>query len=193
MRCLTILILAIFTLSASADLNADITKSINANEKASAKVKAFVLKSLLPLMTNKVFAEETKKQNAAKVSLDEIKKIDKEWQAAEDFLPIQEKVTGNACAEEINKVIAKISGIKEAFVMDNQGAVVGENDLTSDYWQGDEAKWQNSYNGGKGGVDVGKVKFDKSANAQLQQVSLPILDGDKVIGAITIGIDISKL
>ena len=77
--------------------------------------------------------------------------------------------------------------------MDNQGAVVGENDLTSDYWQGDEAKWQNSFNGGKGGADIGKIKFDKSANAQLQQISIPVLDGTTVIGAITIGIDISKL
>ena len=77
--------------------------------------------------------------------------------------------------------------------MDNQGAVVGENDLTSDYWQGDEAKWKNSFNGGKGGIDVGKVKFDKSANTQLQQISITIVDGDKVIGAVTFGIVITKL
>lgn len=176
-----------------ADITAEVTKTIDSSTKASEKVKAFVVKSLLPLMTNKVFIEETKKQNASKVALDDIKKIDKEWQAAEDLLPIQEKVTSNVCANEINKVIKNISGIKEAFVMDNQGAVVGENDLTSDYWQGDEAKWQNSFNGGKGGADIGKIKFDKSANAQLQQISIPVLDGTTVIGAITIGIDISKL
>ncbi|MCM8542137.1 MAG: hypothetical protein NE328_17845 [Lentisphaeraceae bacterium] len=193
MRFFIVLLLLSFSLSSPADLKADVTKAVNASDKASDKVKAFVVKSLLPLMTNKVFIDETNKQNSLKISLDEIKKIDKEWQAAEDFLPIQEKLTGNACADEINKVIKSIPGIKEAFVMDNQGAVVGENDLTSDYWQGDEDKWQNSYNGGKGGIDVGKIKFDKSANSQLQQVSIPLVDGEKVIGAITFGIDISKL
>ncbi|MCM8527234.1 MAG: hypothetical protein NE327_12005 [Lentisphaeraceae bacterium] len=193
MRFLILFSLLFLSVNSFADVKADVIKALNASDQASDKVKAFVVKSLIPLMNNKVFVEETKKQNDAKISLDEIKKIDKEWQAAEDFLPIQEKLTGNACANEINKVIKSIPGIKEAFVMDNQGAVVGENDLTSDYWQGDEAKWQNSFNGGKGGVDVGKVKFDKSANSQLQQISIPIVDGNTVIGAVTFGIDISKI
>lgn len=187
--CLGLLLVS----SSQAGINENLSKEINASDKASDKVKAYVVKSLIPLISNKIFIEETKKQNAKNISLDEIKKIDKEWQAAEDLLPIQEELTTNACAEEINKIIKANPAIKEAFVMDNKGAVVGENDLTSDYWQGDEEKWQNSFKEGKGGVDVGKVKFDKSANTQLQQISLPIVDGDKVIGAITFGLDITKL
>jgi hypothetical protein len=42
-------------------------------------------------------------------------------------------------------------------------------------------------------VDVGKVKFDKSANANLQQVSLPIIGkGGKVIGAVTFGLSVDE-
>ena len=193
MRLLVASILFGLTVTLMADVSSEVTKAVKASDKASDKVKDFTVKALIPLMTNKVFAAETKKQNAENVSLDEIKKIDKEWQAAEDLLPIQEKLISNACADEINKIIKANPAIKEAFVMDNKGAVVGENDLTSDYWQGDEEKWQNSYNDAKGGVDVGKVKFDKSANAQLQQISIPILDGGKVIGAVTFGLDLSKL
>jgi len=78
--------------------------------------------------------------------------------------------------------------------MDDQGGVVGENNLTSDYWQGDEEKWTGSYNDTKGGVDVGKEKFDKSANATLQQISLPLIaKGGKVIGAITWGVAVDRL
>ena len=132
-------------------------------------------------------------QNAKKMTLDQIKKTDQEWRDAEDELPIHEELLSNACAEEINKLIKANPSIVEVFVTDNQGANVGQNDLTSDYWQGDEAKWKNSFNKGKGGLDVGKVKFDKSANTSLQQISLPITDGEQVIGAITIGINISKL
>jgi sensor histidine kinase regulating citrate/malate metabolism len=37
------------------------------------------------------------------------------------------------------------------------------------------------------------VKFDDSTQAYLVQVSVPVKDADKVIGAITVGIDVEKL
>jgi hypothetical protein len=66
-------------------------------------------------------------------------------------------------------------------------------DKTSDYWQGDEAKFKNSYKGGAGGVHISDVKFDESTQAYLTHVSVPVKDGDKVIGAITVGIDVEKI
>jgi hypothetical protein len=65
-------------------------------------------------------------------------------------------------------------------------------DKTSDYWQGDEAKFIKSYSGGKGAVFVDEVKFDNSTQAYLVQVSVPVKDGDKAIGAITFGINVDK-
>ena len=86
------------------------------------------------------------------------------------------------------------SAIVEAFIMDNQGAVVGETNLTSDYWQGDEAKWTDSFSNSRGGINIGKEKYDKSAGTKLQQVSLPIIDEvGNVIGAITYGISTQRL
>lgn len=175
------------------ELVARVAKEIEAS-KASDKVKEFAKKALLPLCTHEVLVKETVALNAKKVALDEIKKIDKEWSAAEEELPIQAEKLNNTCAKELKKIIAGNSAIVEAFAMDNQGAVVGENALTSDYWQGDEEKWTGSYNGGKGGVDVGKEKFDKSANATLQQISLPLIDAQgEVIGAVTWGLSVDKL
>ena len=177
----------------SAGIVEGLKKKVDTSSKAEDKVKEFIKSSLIPLHNNAVFIAEVKKHNSKKMTLDKIKEIDKEWQAAEDFLPIQEQLIDNITAKEINKIIKTKPAIKEAFVMGNQGAVVGENDLTSDYWQGDEAKWKNSFNEGKGGIDIGKVKHDKSTNSQLQQISIPIVDGDKIIGAITFGLDIKKL
>lgn len=169
-------------------------KEINGEKDLSAKTKAFAIKSLLPHSTNAVFIKETVAQNAKKMPLEEIKKIDEQWIKAESMLPIQQEKLNNACAAEVKKIVARVPAVVEAFVMDDQGAVVGENNLTSDYWQGDEEKWTNSFNGGKGGVDIGKAKFDKSANTTLQQISLPLIDkGGKVIGAITWGVAIDKL
>ena len=173
-------------------IQGSLIKAIDASA-ASDKVKAYTKKSLLPLCTNTILVKETKAQNNKKMSLDEIKKIDREWQDAEDELPVQKEKLTNLCARELKRIVSATT-LVEVFVMDNQGAVVGENSLTSDYWQGDEEKWTNSYNGGKGGLDVSKVKFDKSANQSLQQVSLPVIDeAGKVIGAITCGIPVNKL
>jgi hypothetical protein len=44
--------------------------------------------------------------------------------------------------------------ITEMFVMDAKGLNVGQSDVTSDYWQGDEAKWQKTYGAGPGVVFV---------------------------------------
>ena len=77
--------------------------------------------------------------------------------------------------------------------MDNQGANVAMTDKTSDYWQGDEAKFQKAFNGGAGAVFIDAVKFDESAQAYLVQVSVPVMDGDQAIGAITMGIDVDKV
>jgi hypothetical protein len=171
-----------------------IQKEINSQQGLSAKAKAFAIKSLLPQSTNAVFIRETLAQNAKKMPMEEIKRIDDLWMKAESMMPIQQEKLNNVCAGEVKKVAAKHSAILEAFVMDDQGGVVGENNLTSDYWQGDEEKWTGSFNGGKGGVDVGKEKFDKSANATIQQISLPLIaKGGKVIGAITWGVAVDRL
>jgi len=51
------------------------------------------------------------------------------------------------------------------------GRQCGHDDKTTDYWQGDEAKFIRSYNNGKGEVFVDDVKFDDSTQAYLVQVS----------------------
>jgi hypothetical protein len=157
-------------------------------------LKRFVKTHLIPLCVNKTFAQQVAGQNAKQISLDEIQKIDKQWKEAEDELPVQAEKMGNDCAKEIAKIIKKFPVLGETFVMDNQGANVGQNALTSDYWQGDEAKWKNSYKNAKGGIDVSGRKLDKSTNVVDQKVSLPIIDAQgKVIGAVCFGVKTEML
>ncbi len=157
-------------------------------------LKNYIKTTLMPLCTNKVFAQEIARQNAQSISLEEIQKIDKQWAEAEDELPIQAEKMGNACAQEIKRVAKAVPVLGETFVMDNQGANVGQNALTSDYWQGDEPKWKNSYKDGKGGIDVGKRQLDKSTNVVDQKVSLPIVNEEgKVIGAVCLGVKVEML
>jgi hypothetical protein len=77
--------------------------------------------------------------------------------------------------------------------MDNQGANVAMSDKTSDYWQGDEDKFIKSYNAGKGGVHISEIKWDESSQANIVQVSVAVKENDKVIGALTIGLDVDQM
>ena len=58
---------------------------------------------------------------------------------------------------------------------------------------GDEAKFKESFKGGAGAVHIGEVEFDDSTQAYLVQVSVPVKDNGKVIGAITFGVDVDKI
>jgi hypothetical protein len=177
-----------------AALHARLAAELDANTVIDAKVKAFAKDKLVAVIGNKVLVREAKAQNAKKVALADIQAQDKAWTAAESELPIQKEKLSNAAAEVIRGLAKQLPALREVFAMDDQGANVGQNNLTSDYWQGDEDKWKKSFAERKGGVDVGKPKFDKSANSTLQQVSLPLVDADgTVVGAITFGVAIEAL
>ena len=139
--------------------------------------------------SDKVLVDAVKAQNAKGVALAEIQKIDEEWRAGK----VRSELMKNACAERLRQLANGHDYYVEMFVMDNQGALVCANELTSDYWQGDEAKWTRAFNEGKGSVFIDRPRFDESAKATLGQISLPVKDGATVVGVITVGVITEKL
>jgi len=130
-------------------------------------------------------------QNAQHLTMAEIERRDKEWIAGHVDSLVKQSITG-PCADRLRQLASASPAYGESFVMDNQGAIVCANMKTSDYWQGDEAKWQKSFNGGKGAVFIDRPRMDDSAKEHLAQVSLPIRDASgKVIGAMTVGIKLN--
>jgi hypothetical protein len=143
--------------------------------------------------TNPALVSAVKSQNAKGMSLDDIKAKDATWRKTTGMDDFMKGIMNNAAAKELKKLESSKPYFLEVFLMDNQGANVAMTNKTSDYWQGDEAKFTKSFNGGAGGVDIGKVKFDKSSQAYLVQVSVPVMDSGKAIGAITVGINLDEL
>ncbi len=179
--------------SGVAALKDRLTAEINQSTTASDKVKKFAVDVLLPEISNPAFSWAIREQNDKKISLEEIKKIDQQWKS-QQTLPIKDRVMTNPCANKIRKLARRHLPIGEAFIMDNKGANVCQNELTSDYWQGDEPKWRNSFRNGKGGVNIGNKKLDESSNIVLQQISLPIVtQSGRVIGSVCYGIKTGKL
>lgn len=140
-----------------------------------------------------VLVAAVKEQNAKGFTLEKIQKRDKEWMANSGLDDDMKAMMKSAAALELRKLEMTKPYFLESFLMDRLGANVAMTDKTSDYWQGDEPKFVNSYKNGAGGVDVGKSQYDESAKAYLIQVSVPVVDGGKAIGAITVGINLDAL
>ncbi|MEZ5930377.1 MAG: hypothetical protein R3F54_00180 [Alphaproteobacteria bacterium] len=155
---------------------------------------------LQPWLQSPVLIEAITKQNAdhAGLSDSDIDAMDQDWrsQAKNGGGPLisslQERPASTYLAGKKQE-----SGdlVTEVFVMDNKGLNVAISDVTSDYMQGDEAKWQKTYGEGAGQVFIDEVEFDDSSDTFQCQVSATVVDPGtgQAIGAITFGINVEEL
>ncbi|WP_339763572.1 hypothetical protein [uncultured Hoeflea sp.] len=174
--------------------------SATAEEAHVAPVKDFISSSVEGWLTDPTVIDAIKEQNAKTAGLDQaaIDALDKDWraQATAADKPMVDEVLGRALSKFLmEKKDASQGMITEMFVMDAKGLNVGQSDVTSDYWQGDEAKWQKTYSVGPGEVFVDEVEEDESTQALQSQASLTISDPatGEAIGAITVGINLDML
>lgn len=141
--------------------------------------------------SDKDLVAAVKAQNARKVPASEVQRIDQAWIAGKEGALVRQ-LTTSSCADRLRQLIATHPAFGETMLMDDQGALVCASEKTSDYWQGDESKWQRGFDGGKGAVFIDRPRFDDSAVANLAQISVPVVEGGKVIGVLTVGVDIRK-
>ena len=142
---------------------------------------------------DKGIVKAVKAQNKKKMDLEMgIKITDGAWRGVKTgTLPIMDELMSNDCAMAAKALMDSVDYVVEIFVMDNQGANVCMTAKTGDYWQGDEGKFWNSYNGGYGAVFVDEIEED--GGKMISQVSVPVGGPGKVIGAMTIAVDVDKL
>lgn len=123
--------------------------------------------------------------------------LDKQWRAEvqSSARPLIKATLGNEASRYLGQVQAEAEGLfTEIFVMDAKGLNVAQSNVTSDYWQGDEAKFTESFGKGPTAIHIGEIEKDESTQTFQSQVSLPIMDAAGVpIGAITVGVDLSIL
>ncbi|PIZ30176.1 MAG: hypothetical protein COY40_05195 [Alphaproteobacteria bacterium CG_4_10_14_0_8_um_filter_53_9] len=146
------------------------------------------------IVTDKIIAA-IKAQNEANASLSEadVKALDDKWQGGDQAM-IDAKL-GSDVSQDLKKMVEGSAGFYgEIFLMDNKGLNVAQSDKTSDYWQGDEAKWQKTYLKGAGALFVDDVEFDESSQSFTTQVNAAIADPatGEVIGAVTFGVNVEE-
>lgn len=141
---------------------------------------------------DKDIVKAVKAKNKTDEGLMMIQITDGAWKAIIDgSIPIQDELMSNDCAMAAKALMDSVDYVTEIFVMDDEGANVCMTTKTGDYWQGDEAKFVKSYNGGIGSIFVDEVEED--GGKMISQVSVPVMSKGKAIGAMTIGVDVGKL
>ncbi|WP_040607475.1 hypothetical protein [Oceanicola sp. S124] len=124
--------------------------------------------------------------------------LDQEWRAqvGTGTQPLVDEVLSHPASDFLRQRAHDTAGaISEIFLMDANGLNVAATGATSDYWQGDEEKFTETFAVGPGAVHVGDVEFDESVQAYLGQISVSIMDPDtrEVIGAVTVGLNADML
>ncbi|MEX0583626.1 MAG: hypothetical protein WD185_08160 [Sneathiella sp.] len=145
-----------------------------------------------------VAAVKEQNKKSAGLSQGDIDSQDKQWreETKGGDQSMINAVLANSLSAYLKDVKEKSQGkYTEIFVMDMKGLNVGQSDMTSDYWQGDEAKWQKTYGAGPSAVLIDEVEFDDSSQTYQSQVSLAIVDPatNEPIGAVTVGVNVEAL
>jgi hypothetical protein len=144
--------------------------------------------------------EAVRAQNAARAGMAEaeILALDAAWQAeiGAAETPTIDPVLDNAAADFLRGRVGASGGrITEVFVVDALGLNVAASAVTSDFWQGDEAKFTETFPNGAAGIHFSEVELDESTQRYQAQISLTIVDPDsgEPIGAMTVGVDAEAL
>jgi hypothetical protein len=127
----------------------------------------------------------------------DIDRMDQDWRKQTEGAqkPLIAEILGAPLSSMLLRHQADSGGqLIEAFVMNRHGLNVGQSAVTSDYWQGDEAKFKQSFGRGAEAVHYGEVEV-KDTGRRAQQVSLTITDPNtgKPIGAITAEFDLDLI
>ncbi|MEM0946758.1 MAG: hypothetical protein AAGK37_05100 [Pseudomonadota bacterium] len=149
---------------------------------------------------NEVLVAAIRAQNETTTgySQDQIDALDQSWRDEVGLTerPTIEPVLQNAASEFLRSIVAETGGtVTEVFVMDARGLNVAASAVTSDFWQGDEAKFSETYPNGDGAVHFGDVEFDESSQTYQGQISLTIADpsNGEAVGAMTVGVNAEAL
>ena len=128
----------------------------------------------------------------------EIDKLDEAWktEAKSDDQPLIAEILSSPLSSYLLYTQAKSAGLfTEIFIMDKFGLNVGQSSVTSDYWQGDEDKFQKTFQVGPEAVFIDEPEYDDGTKTWRVQVNLTIIDPSSkaAIGAATAEINLTEL
>ncbi len=167
-----------------------------------AVASAYFEEKVAPWLSAPQIIEAIKAQNARTAGLTqaEIDRLDQQWrsetQTTKHTGPLIESLMKKPVSVFVRDAFANTSfTIVEVIIMDARGLNVGISTPTSDYWQGDEAKYQKTFQTGSRALFVDDLEFNSDVGLILAQVNRTIFDPQtgQPIGAVTIGMNFNQL
>jgi hypothetical protein len=134
----------------------------------------------------------------AKIDQGGIDALDKEWKAESktDKQPLIAEMLSSPLSNYLLYLQAQSAGLyTEMFVMDDKGLNVGQSSVTSDYWQGDEGKYQKTFQVGPDAIFIDEAEFNDDTKTWRAQLNFTVVDpgSGKPIGAATIEMNLTEL
>lgn len=156
-----------------------------------------LVKEIKAIAASPEVVEAVKAANARQLSKARIMELDRKWIKLKGRLPEAEQIKESKTSALLSQEMNKQSYFKEAILTGNQGETVAMNIVTSDYWQGDEKKFTAIFDSRrpsrKPDSHISRASWDDSTKAMIAQVSVPVYDGETMIGTLTVGVDLKRV
>lgn len=139
---------------------------------------------------------EASNQRYANLDQAGVDALDQQWRAEREVedQPLITAVLSSPLSSYLTKIQARSRGLyTEIFVMDARGLNAGQSAITSDFWQGDEDKWQKTFLVGADALFIDAIEVNEETGTENAQVNLSIAQDGKVVGAITVEINVTEL
>ena len=193
-----IVVSVIFTLILSITLTDQVggnLKTLAQNESLSVgELLARDVDTLETLSTNGLLISQTQFQANAYNDLNEetiqdrIAEYDLIWSRSDDDAPVVDGVIDSRLVDELRKIQILFPEIIDLFVADKYGALVAATSRPFDYYQGDEAWWQDAYLNGFGAASIGVPYYDAERESWLIEISVPVRGEDSAGRAEVVGV-----
>ncbi|WP_169567225.1 hypothetical protein [Sneathiella limimaris] len=150
-------------------------------------------------MSNPVVEISVSSQNRVykDVSQEDIDRLDKQWRAERkaDDQPLIATTLSSPLSSYLTQIQAASGGLfTEIFVMDSNGLNVGQSAITSDFWQGDEGKFQKTFPNGPDAVFIDEAEFHEGSKTWRTQINMSLVDkNNQTIGAVTVEYNLTEL
>lgn len=161
-------------------------------------IRQYVIEEIRDWSASPVVLLTLEASNERYASLDQagIDALDRQWRAEREVedQPLITAVLSSPLSSYLTKIQARSRGLyTEIFVMDAQGLNAGQSSITSDFWQGDEDKWLKTFQVGPDALFIDEIEINDETGTENAQVNLSLAQDGKVVGAITVEINVTEL
>ncbi|THV21529.1 hypothetical protein [Peteryoungia ipomoeae] len=166
-------------------------------------VKKLITPELVQEMRDMIGVEIVKVSIAAQnnqigdIDQAKIDELDNQWKAEREAAdkPLIAATLSSPLSVYLARLQGKSLGLyAEIFVMDKNGLNVGQSSVTSDFWQGDEGKFQKTYDVSETALFIDEAEWDDEAKIWRNQVSFTVTDAANAkIGAVTVELNLTEL